>query len=347
MTLPVALAGLVWLGVTAYALLGGADFGGGIWDLLAGRTRPGAPARSLIEHAIGPVWEANHVWLIFVLVVLWTCFPAAFAAIASTLWLPLTLIAFGVIARGSAFAFRKAVTETWQRRLFGAIFAFSSLVTPFFLGAVAGAIATGRVPPGIARGGVLSAWVNPASLFSGGFAVAACAYLAAVYLTGDANRSGEPRLVAAFRRRALVSGVLVGLLAAAGLAVLHANARPLYQGLVDRALPLVAFSATAGLTSLGLLIARRYTLVRITAAAAVAAVLWGWGVAQYPHLLNPGLTIAAGAAPAATLRATAVSLGVGAVLLVPSLVFMYALFQRGRPPVGDRPGPGPPQGGAG
>ncbi|HEX6471758.1 MAG TPA: cytochrome d ubiquinol oxidase subunit II [Streptosporangiaceae bacterium] len=340
MSLAVVLAGLVWLGVTAYALLAGADFGGGIWDLLAGRTERGRPARGLIEHAIGPVWEANHVWLIFVLVVLWTCFPSGFAAIASTLWLPLTLIAFGVIARGSAFAFRKAVTELWQQRLFGAVFAFSSLVTPFFLGACAGAVATGRVPPGLARGGVVGSWAHPAALLSGVFAVVACAYLATVYLTWDAVRAGEPRLAEGFRRRALATGVLAGVLAAAGLVVLRADGRLLYDGLTGRGLPLVALSAAAGVASLGLLAVRRYVAARITAATAVAAVLWGWALAQYPHLLNPGLTIEAAAAPGATLRATAISLAVGAALLIPSLIFLYAMFQRA-----PRAAAGPPSGG--
>ena len=146
MSLATALLGLTWLSVTAYALLGGADFGTGFWDLIAGGPQQGRSRRSLIEHSIGPVWEANHVWLIFVLVVVWTAFPPLFAAVASTLYIPLTLVAIGVIARGSAFAFRKAVTEDWQQRLFGAAFAFSSAITPFFLGTIAGAIASGSRP---------------------------------------------------------------------------------------------------------------------------------------------------------------------------------------------------------
>jgi cytochrome d ubiquinol oxidase subunit II len=167
MSLAGALLALTWIAVTAYALLAGADFGAGFWDLTAGSARQGQARRNLIEHSIGPVWEANHVWLIFVLVLTWSAFPPAFAAIASTEYIPLTLIAIGIIARGSAFAFRKAVTELWQRRLFGAAFAFSSVVTPFFLGAVAGGVASGRVPPGLARGGVITSWCNPTSLTCG------------------------------------------------------------------------------------------------------------------------------------------------------------------------------------
>jgi cytochrome d ubiquinol oxidase subunit II len=261
---------------------------------------------------------------------MWTAFPPLFAAVSSTLYIPLTLVALGVIARGSAFAFRKAVTEVWQQRIFGAAFAFSSLVTPFFLGAVAGGVASGRVPPGVARGNVVTSWLNPTSVLSGALAVVAGMYLAAVYLTADARRSGQLDLAAEFRRRALAAGVVAGLLAVAGLAVVHADAPRLWAGLSGRALPLVALSGAAGVASLALLAARRYLLVRVSAALAVAAVLWGWGAAQYPHLLPgaPGLTVAQAAAGPATLQATTISVGVGIVLLVPSLAWLFLLFQR-------------------
>ena len=324
------LLGLMWASLTVYALLAGADFGAGAWDLLSGRTGPGARRRALIEHAIGPVWEANHVWLIFVLVLMWTAFPPLFAAVSSTLYIPLTLVALGVIARGSAFAFRKAVTEVWQQRIFGAAFAFSSLVTPFFLGAVAGGVASGRVPPGLARGNVVTSWLNPTSALSGALAVVAGMYLAAVYLTADARRSGQLDLAAEFRRRALAAGGLAGLLAAGGLIVVHADAPRLWAGLSGRALPLVVVSGAAGVASLALLAARRYLLVRVTAALAVATVVWGWGAAQYPQLLvkGPGLTVAQAAAGPATLQATTICAGVGIVLLVPSLAWLFLLFQR-------------------
>ena len=330
MTLATALLALMWASVTAYALLAGADFGAGAWDLLAGRTGRGAQRRALMEHSIGPVWEANHVWLIFVLVLMWTAFPPLFASVSSTLYLPLTLIALGVIARGSAFAFRKAVTEPWLQRIFGAAFAFSSVVTPFFLGAAAGGVASGRVPPGVARGNVITSWLNPTSVMSGALAVVAGMYLAAVYLTADARRAGEPGLAEEFRRRALVSGVAAGVLAAAGIAVVHGDAPRLYAGLSGRALPLVAVSGAAGVASLVLMTMRRFVLVRVTAGLAVAAVLWGWGVAQYPHVLA-GMTVGQAAASAATLQATTITVGVGLVILVPSLAWLFLLFQRGQP----------------
>jgi cytochrome bd ubiquinol oxidase subunit II len=329
----VSLAGgvlaLTWIGVTAYALLGGADFGGGFWDLLAGGARRGARQRALIEHSIGPVWEANHVWLIFAIVVLWTAFPQAFASIASTLYIPLTAAAFGIILRGSGFAFRKTVEEVALKRLFGGAFAVSSVITPFFLGTVAGAVASSRVPPGNARGDVIGSWMNPTSLLGGVLAVGVCAYLAAVYLTADAVRAGAPDLAEGFRRRGLVSGVVVGAVALAGIAILKADAPSLFDGLTGRGLPLVMASAGFGAVSLYLLWRRRFRLVRVTAALAVVAVIWGWGAGQYPYLLEPSLTIEEAAAGRATLEAVLISLSVGALFLVPSLVWLFVLIQRG------------------
>jgi len=326
-----ALLAVLWVGLTLYALFGGADFGGGLWDLLAGGAERGRPQRELIEHSIGPVWEANHVWLIFVITLFWTAFPSAFAPFAATLYIPLTLAALGIIARGAAFAFRKASEELWQRRLFGAAFAFSSVVTPFFLGTTLGAVASGRVPVDLGDGDILGSWWNPTSLTTGAISVAATAYLAAVYLTADARRAGEPELAEAFRLRALVTGVLLGALTLAGLPVARADAPDLFAGLTGAALPLVVASGAAGVLSLGLLLARRYVLVRVTAALAVAAVLWAWGVAQYPVLL-PGLTVEAAATETAVLRAVLWVLAAGAVLLVPSLFYLYTVFQRDRRP---------------
>jgi cytochrome d ubiquinol oxidase subunit II len=322
------LLAVTWVGVTAYALFGGADFGGGFWDLLAGGARRGREQRALIEHSIGPVWEANHVWLIFVLVVLWTAFPPVFAAVATTLYVPFTLAAVGIIGRGAAFAFRKSVTELPLQRLFGAAFALSSVLTPFFLGTVAGAVASGRVPPGNATGDLVTSWWNPTSLLGGTLAVGACAYLAAAYLTADAARAGQPALAEAFRRRAIATGLVVGAVALAGIAVLRADAPVLFAGLTGRALPLVAASALAGLASLWLLVCRRFLAVRATAAVAVAAVVWGWAAGQYPWMLLGGLTIAQAAASRPVIEAVLGSLAVGALLFLPPLAWLYVLFQR-------------------
>ncbi|MER6107817.1 cytochrome d ubiquinol oxidase subunit II [Streptomyces hirsutus] len=319
---------VMWIGLTCYALFGGADFGAGVWDLLAGGARRGASQRRLIEHSIGPIWEANHVWLIFVVVLLWSGFSPVFAAVMSTLYLPLTLAALGIIARGAAFAFRKASTELWQRRLFGACFAVSSLVTPFFLGAVAGGVASGRVPAGLARGDVITSWLNPTSVLGGVLAVLACAHLAAVYLCADADREGDPELARVFARRAVASGLASGAVALAGIAVLHADAPQLFHGLTHRALPLVLLSTVSGVVGLVLLIRRRHVVARGAAALAVAAILWAWGAAQYPAMLIGSLTVDRAASQPAVLSACLIVLACGAVLLIPSLWLLYGTFQR-------------------
>lgn len=329
MTLVQITAGVMWLGVILYALFGGADFGAGFWDLVAGSAKKGAKQRALIEHSIGPVWEANHVWLIFVLVVMWTCFPLLFGSIFSTLWIPFTLAAFGVIARGSAFAFRKVVVELWQKRLLGAAFAFSSVVTPFFFGAIAGAVASGHVPQGIGLGNTVTSWLSPVPIMTGLLAITVCLYLAAVYLTADARRSGDMELVVQFRRKALGAAIAAGLIAAGGLLFLHQKAAFLAHGLAHRGLPFVIASGVAGMIALGLLYVRHFALARIFAALAVASVLIGWAAAQYPYVLSTHLTIAEAAALPSVLKATLISFAVGAVILIPSLGWLYVLFQRG------------------
>jgi cytochrome d ubiquinol oxidase subunit II len=337
-----ALLVVLWVGLTLYALLAGADFGAGFWDLVAGGSRRGRAQRALIEQAIGPVWEANHVWLIFILVILWTGFPPVFAAVMSTMYIPLTLAALGIIARGAAFAFRKASTELWQRRLFGAAFAVSSVVTPFFLGTVAGGIASGRVPPGLAAGNPAYSWWNPTSVVGGVLAVGSCAYLAATYLCHDAKRLGRPELADGYRRRGLIAGLVVGAVALAGIAVVNSDAPLLSTGLTHRGLPLVIISVAAGVLSLALLAWRRYVLVRLTAALAVTAVLWGWAVAQYPTMLPPSTTYTLAAATPAVLTATLAVSGAGALLLLPSLAWLFLLFQRRPAPLAsnqhDEPG---------
>jgi cytochrome d ubiquinol oxidase subunit II len=218
------VAGVLLLGLTAYAVFGGADFGAGFWDLTAGGPERGARPRALIEHSLGPVWEANHVWLIFVFVVSWTAFSQAYASIMLTLFVPLTLAALGIVLRGASFAFRKSVVTLRDRRLFGAGFAASSVLVPFFLGAVAGGIASGRVPADGKAGDPVDSWLNPTSIVTGVLAVVAVAYLAAVYLVWEARRDADADLVEYFRRRAVVSAVVVAVVAAVGMVVLHSDA---------------------------------------------------------------------------------------------------------------------------
>jgi len=322
------VAVVLFVGVTAYALFGGADFGAGFWDLVAGGTDRGSRPRALVDHSIGPVWEANHVWLIFCLVVLWTAFSEAFASITLTLFVPLTLAALGIVLRGSSFAFRKSVMRTRDRRTFGAVFAVSSVLVPYCMGAVAGAIASGRVPAGGVAGDPWDSWMNPTSILGGVLAVAACAYLAAVYLVWDARRLEDASMVEYFRRRAVVAAVVVGVIAFVGIFVLRSDARYLFDGLTARGLPLVIISGLCGAGSLVLLVREAHRGARLLAIGAVATVVVGWGVAQWPYILPETLKVEQAAAPSGTLTAVLVVFVLAAVLILPSLGLLYVLDQK-------------------
>ena len=326
MTLPLAVAAALFVGVLAYSLFGGADFGSGFFDLTAGGSASGAELRTLIDHSIGPVWEANHVWLIFCLVTWWTAFPESFAAMMSTLIIPLLLALLGIVLRGASFAFRKYAASLAQARLFGAVFAASSLITPFFLGAVAGAIASGRVPAS-GRSSLIDSWVNPTSIFGGLIAVGTCTFLAGVFLVADAARSGAHVLAERLRTRSLVVGVVTGLIVFAALVPIKHDAMTLYDGLTGRAAPLIVISAVAGAATLVLLVVRRYLAARLAAILAVAAVVFGWGVAQYPWLLVDQVTIADAAGSPATLAALLVVVGLAAVIVLPAMAYLYSLTQ--------------------
>src|SRR4051812_15540819 len=197
-----AAAVILFAAITVHAVFGGADFGAGFWDLVAGGAKRGEGPREVIDHSIAPVWEANHVWLIFIFVLLWTCFPEAYASIMLTLFVPLTLAALGIVLRGASFAFRKVVIRTRDQRNFGAAFAISSVMVPYCFGAVIGAIGSGRVPAGGVAGDPWTSWVNPTSIVGGVLAVCTSAYLAAFFLVSDAARIADGEMVTYFRRRA-------------------------------------------------------------------------------------------------------------------------------------------------
>jgi cytochrome d ubiquinol oxidase subunit II len=329
--LPEVCLALVIAGITAYAVLGGADFGGGFWDLTAGGAERGGRVRGMVEHSMSPVWEANHVWLIFVLVIMWTCFPVAFGSIFSTLYVPLFIAAAGIIFRGTAFALRGQAATIGEARLLGALFASSSVLVPFCFGACLGAIGSGRVPVGNAAGDPISSWLNPTGILVGVLAVITGAYLAAVYMAGDSVRAGLPDMQRAFRARALIAGVAAGMVAIGGLIVLRDDARSLFDGLTsDGGLVFVIASAIAGGITLWLVWAERFELARFSAAAAVACVTVGWAFAQSPYLLPEHLTLEKAAAGDATLIATLVGVGLGLLVLVPSLYLLYSLTLKGR-----------------
>jgi cytochrome bd ubiquinol oxidase subunit II len=318
---------ILFSGVVLYACFGGADFGVGAWDLTAGGDKRGAPIRGLIDRSIGPVWEANHVWLVFVLVYIWTGFPDAFAAIAETLWIPLSLAGLGIVLRGAAFAFRKFSPTVAYARFYGVLFAVSSVVTPFFFGTVAGAVASGTVPLD-GQGDPIASWTGTTSIVGGVLAVLTCAFLAAVLLTYEAGRTGDQKLISACRARAIGIAVAAGALVLVALLPVRSDAPVLYEGLTTTALPLVIASIVAGFATILFLWKQRVALARITALLAVAAVVFGWGVAQYPFLIVDVVTIDQAAGATATLWGLLIVFGITAITVVPSLVYLYWVTQR-------------------
>jgi cytochrome bd ubiquinol oxidase subunit II len=321
---------LMLVGLAAYSVLGGADFGAGFWSLFTGGGTRGQEIREHAHHAMAPVWEANHVWLIFVLVVCWTAYPRAFGSIMSTLAVPFFAAAVGIIMRGAAYALRSGGETPREERIIDTVFSVSSVVTPFALGTVVGAIASGRVPVGNARGDLVTSWLNPTSGLIGGLAVVTAAYLGAVHLAADAARMGRSGLVEGFRRRALAIGVVAGAVALGGIGVVRIDAEFIADDLTSGdGLPAMLASVAAGVATLFLVWRRRFEPARVTSAIAVAAIVAGWALAQGPTLL-PGLSIEEAAAPRATLIALLVSIGAGALVLAPSLGLLFALVLHGR-----------------
>jgi cytochrome d ubiquinol oxidase subunit II len=339
-TLADLLAGLLALSLNAYVLFAGADFGGGVWDLLASGPRK-RRQRELIADAISPIWEANHVWLILAIVLTFTCFPPVFARLGIVLHIPLTLMLVGIVLRGSAFTFRSYDDEHDAAQLrWGRIFASASVVTPLLLGICMGAVASGRVGAPMAGGFVqrfVEPWLHPFAVGVGVLTLVLFAFLAAVFLTLESH---DPELCEDFRRRALITGVV--LFFAAGLVLLLSmggTAPLLHEGLLGSAwaIPLHLATAAAAIVVLAALWYRRYRLARAAVAAQVSLIVWGWALAQYPYLLPPDFTVQNSASPEATLRLVAIALGVGALVLLPSLVYLFRVFKSGP---ADLPGSG-------
>ncbi len=329
-TLADGLALVIVVALNAYVLLAGADYGGGVWDLLAGGRRR-VRQRELIEHAIAPVWEANHVWLILVIVLLFTCFPPAFGRLAITLHVPLTLLLFGIVLRGSAFVFRSYgnIDDRTQRR-WGRVFAIASTVTPLLLGISLGAIATGRVTGGTEggyRAAYVAPWLAPFPLACGVLALALFAFLAAVYLTVEAE--GDREVQEDFRKRALWAGA--ALFGAAMITLIASGDAPrMREGLLQstQAMAVQLLVAAAAVTALLALWFRRWRIARVAAAGQATLMLWGWALAQYPDLLPGTLSIREAAAPAATLELVAGALALGALVLFPSLAYLFRVFKQ-------------------
>ncbi len=316
-------------GVVLYAILAGADFGAGIWQLLAGRGERARRIREHAHHSMAPVWEANHVWLIFVLVVVWTGYPLAFSSMASTLAVALTAAGLGIVLRGVAYALRSASTGAAELRAVDTLTAIGSVVAPFALAAAAGGIASQRVPVGNATGDLWSSWLNPTSIMAGVLALLSSAYLAAVYLAADARRDGDHEMAETFRRRALASGVAAGAAAVAGALVVRSDARWIFDRLLEApAVLAVALSLLAGAAALALVAGRRLEAARAAAAVAVAAVVAGWALAQNPVLL-PGLTVQEAAAPDNVMVLLVAVILLGGLILFPSLALLFRLVLHG------------------
>lgn len=332
--LEVITAGLVLLALTAYTVLAGADFGGGVWDFFARGPRA-REQREAIAGAMGPVWEANHVWLIFLLVLLFTGFPLAFSTLSIALFIPFHLFLVGIILRGAAFVFRAhGAEEAGPQRVWARAFGSASIIAPVLLGMCLGAVSSGqiRVVGGEVHADYWSAWLTPLSWACGALALALCSYLAAVYLTLETREE----LQEDFRQRTLIAGGVVVALAVILLPLLFIQAPRLAEGLFSlRALPIVALGVILALASLWAVLTRRYVVARITAVGEVIMLLWGWVVAQWPYLIYPDVTLEAAAAPDATLGFLVGSAIPGLALLIPSLIFLFSVFKGHNPQAGD------------
>ncbi len=327
--LAILCAVLDTLALITYAVLGGADFGGGVWDLLA-RGPLALRQRQLIAHALGPVWEANNVWLVFVLVVTWTAFPIVFASLSTALFVPLTLVLVGIIFRGASFAFRwQFGGERWVSKAWARGFSIASTITPFFLGCAAGAIAGGNIH--ILDGQVTSSywttWLTPFALSCGAFAVGLCSVLAATYLTVEAQQAGDHDLSELFRERAIVSGAVTAFIGAVAAVLSISDSPVLWKGLTGRALPLALAAVFIGLATAVCLLLAFNRAARFLVVGETFCILAAWGVAQYPYLVIPDITIDNAATSTLGLALLLVSSVVGLAILLPSLWFLFRVFK--------------------
>ena len=329
-TLPYILLSILWFALIAYAVLGGADFGAGVWDMLAVGTHA-QKQHDLIDQALGPVWEANHVWLVFLVVGLFSAFPSAFSVLVTVLYVPLTLALIGIVLRGSAFVFRthglkarSPAMAVWTR-----VFSFSSIITPFFLGLAAASVAGGqiKVHNGLPQGNVTGFSFTPFALTIGFMAIALCATLAAIYLTVEATSKNNHELAEAFRRRGLISGAITAVLGALGLLLSISAAPILWQGMLSHAIPIVIATMIIGLGAAGTLFYRYYRFARILIVAETAFLLGTWGVSQIPYLIPPDITVNGSADSPSTQLLLLIGIIIGMVLVLPSIWLLFYLVK--------------------
>lgn len=328
-TLPYILLSVIWLALIAYTAFGGADFGAGFWDLIA--SGPLADEQhSLIDNALGPVWETNHVWLVFLVVGLFSAFPVPFSLIVIVLFIPVTLALFGTVLRGSAFVFRTHGLREGRLRLWTRAFSFSSILTPFCLGLAAAAVASGqiRVSRGVpVQANLGSLWLSPFALTIGFMAIALCATIAAVFLTVEGTNSKKHDLTELFRTRALIAGAVTSVLGAAGLGLSTIYAPLLWRGMISHTIPLVVATMVIGLATAATVYLRYYRIARILVVGEAAFLLSSWGVSQIPYLVPPDITVDSGASDPSTLVLLLIGIVVGMAIIIPSIYLLFYLLK--------------------
>ena len=345
-TLAALSAALVFVALIAYAVLGGADFGGGVWDMLA-RGPTAQRQRAAIARGMGPVWESNNVWLIFVLVVTWTAFPIVFAGVSTALFIPITLALVGIVLRGASFSFRSNYgVEIGAGVRWGYVFGIASVITPFLLGTVAGALASGGIrisgsgPSAQVSANIWTTWTTPFALSCGAFAIGLCSVLSATYLTVDARNSGDEALARGFQQRALVAGAVTAGLGALAAVLAISEAPTLWRGLIGGALPLSIGAVVLGLATAAALLRGAYLIARVLVAAETACILLAWAGAQWPYLIVPDVTVENAASPASVLGPLLIVAVIGLVILLPSLWYLLSIFKRRPTPQGPAAGSG-------
>lgn len=336
MVLAYVILTILWLALIAYAVLGGADFGAGVWDLLYIGDREVAKRKhEFINHALGPVWEANHVWLIFLIVGLFTAFPVVFSTLSIALFVPFTLALIGIVLRGAAFVFRVYGTRSDNvgALVWGNVFSFASTITPFILGAAAAAVASGHIHANATALNTVQAdmtgatWFSPFAIMIGLMAVALCSVISAVYLTIEAQQSGDVQLAEAFRRRAIVAGAITAVLGALGLLISQSEAPLLWNGMLAHAIPAVIVTMLVGLATAAALFTRRYRIARVLVVVETAGLLGSWGLSQLPYLIPPDLTVTNTANSPAVLQFMLIGTIIGLALLLPSLYYLFSVFK--------------------
>nr|BBH88860.1 cytochrome D ubiquinol oxidase subunit II [Thermosporothrix sp. COM3] len=327
----VALLALIvlWLALITYTVLGGADFGAGVLGIFTGRNAE--RQHEFINHALGPVWEANHVWLIFLVVGLFTLFPKGFAILCVALFFPLLLALLGIVLRGAAFIFRYYAPDTSSlfANVWWKVFNIASVLTPFFLGASAAAVASGHLldPSGKPNAANVSPWLSPFAIIIGLMGIALCTALAAVYLTVEAKDAQDAFLCESYRKKALIAGAVTAVLGLLGLLLSPIYAPGLWRGMLGHGIPLVIVSMLLGLLTAALLWLKQYRLSRLAVIVATAFLLSAWGFSQYPYLVPPALTVSAAANEPNVIKVVLISVLIGLIILLPSLYYLYSIFK--------------------